>query len=380
MKRILVFIDWYKPGYKAGGPIRSVSNMVYHLSDKFEFYIVTRNTDYLDSVPYSDIKPEKWIKLSDNEYVYYFSNVNLSFRKMKKIIELTPFDVAYINGVYSFYFSVWPLLLLNKRKNSRLIVAPRGMFSVQTFKAKALKKRIGIFMARVFGLYRNAIFHTTSKSEKLEIINLKIEPKDIFQITNFPPPIKKVEINDIDKKAGELKMVYTARISNEKNTLFALQCLQSFSYSGNIIFNIYGTVYQPQYWDQCLRVISKMPENIQINYLSDIDNHLVSEVLQKHHLLFLPSLGENFGHSILESFTCGRPVIISNKTPWQHLEEKELGWDLELSEPESFARAIQHALDMNNVTFSKMSGKCRDFASKYVDNEKIKNEYIEMLG
>lgn len=48
---ILIFIDWYKPGYKAGGPIRSVSNMVDALKDDFQFYIITRNTDYLETTP-----------------------------------------------------------------------------------------------------------------------------------------------------------------------------------------------------------------------------------------------------------------------------------------------------------------------------------------
>jgi len=26
-KKILVFIDWYLPGYKAGGPVRSMANI-----------------------------------------------------------------------------------------------------------------------------------------------------------------------------------------------------------------------------------------------------------------------------------------------------------------------------------------------------------------
>jgi hypothetical protein len=30
-KKILVFVDWYLPGYKAGGQIRSVASMVGHL-------------------------------------------------------------------------------------------------------------------------------------------------------------------------------------------------------------------------------------------------------------------------------------------------------------------------------------------------------------
>ncbi|MBI9061941.1 MAG: hypothetical protein JEZ14_08115 [Marinilabiliaceae bacterium] len=45
-KKILIFIDWFLPGYKAGGPVRSMANMVEYLMEEYDFFIVTRNTDY----------------------------------------------------------------------------------------------------------------------------------------------------------------------------------------------------------------------------------------------------------------------------------------------------------------------------------------------
>ena len=36
LKRILICMDWYEPGFKAGGPIRSVANIVNALKDEFE--------------------------------------------------------------------------------------------------------------------------------------------------------------------------------------------------------------------------------------------------------------------------------------------------------------------------------------------------------
>ena len=40
-KRVLICLNWYEPGFKAGGPIRSVANIVNALKDEFEFYILT---------------------------------------------------------------------------------------------------------------------------------------------------------------------------------------------------------------------------------------------------------------------------------------------------------------------------------------------------
>ena len=39
MKKILVFIGGYLPGYKYGGALRSLVNLVNLLGDEFEFYI-----------------------------------------------------------------------------------------------------------------------------------------------------------------------------------------------------------------------------------------------------------------------------------------------------------------------------------------------------
>jgi len=69
--RILVFIDWYLPGYKAGGPVTSVANIVARFRDEYEFHVITTNRDYGSDVPYADIEPNRWLKREENLFVYY---------------------------------------------------------------------------------------------------------------------------------------------------------------------------------------------------------------------------------------------------------------------------------------------------------------------
>jgi hypothetical protein len=45
MNRLLIFSDYYLPGFKAGGPIRSISNLCDSLKDEYEVYVVTRDRD-----------------------------------------------------------------------------------------------------------------------------------------------------------------------------------------------------------------------------------------------------------------------------------------------------------------------------------------------
>jgi 5'-3' exonuclease len=43
--QVLVFIDWYRPFFKAGGPVRSLVNLVEHLQNEVDFHIVTGDRD-----------------------------------------------------------------------------------------------------------------------------------------------------------------------------------------------------------------------------------------------------------------------------------------------------------------------------------------------
>ena len=71
-KNILIFIDWFLPGYKAGGPIKSVSNIVSSLHDSFNFHIITSDRDIGDSKPYPSEELNKWVK-KDNYNIAFLT-------------------------------------------------------------------------------------------------------------------------------------------------------------------------------------------------------------------------------------------------------------------------------------------------------------------
>ena len=52
---ILVFVRHYLPGYRSGGPVRSLANLVDNLGDSLDFRIVTMDRDASDTVSYPDM-------------------------------------------------------------------------------------------------------------------------------------------------------------------------------------------------------------------------------------------------------------------------------------------------------------------------------------
>jgi len=58
--RIFTTIGSYLPGYKAGGPIRSVANLIDALGDDFEFRVVTSDRDLGEDKAYDGIVKGSW--------------------------------------------------------------------------------------------------------------------------------------------------------------------------------------------------------------------------------------------------------------------------------------------------------------------------------
>ena len=127
--RILVFVNCYIPGYKSGGPIRSIANLVSRLGEKYEFSIVTNDRDRGDIKCYETVIPNDWNNLK-NARVFYLSPDRRRFRDIHKLITETDFDVIYLNSFWSVVFSLYPLISAKlNRKDFRVILAPRGEFS-----------------------------------------------------------------------------------------------------------------------------------------------------------------------------------------------------------------------------------------------------------
>ena len=59
--RVLAFIDWYKPYFKAGGPVRSMVNLVEHLGTRVHFHIVTGDRDYTATSNEAQVPTDQWI-------------------------------------------------------------------------------------------------------------------------------------------------------------------------------------------------------------------------------------------------------------------------------------------------------------------------------
>ena len=361
-KGILTFVGFYLPGYKAGGPIRTLSNMVDRLGNELQFQIVTADRDFGDKKPYPGIKIDAWNRVGKAN-VCYMSPNRRSLMDFKRLLCSTEYDILYLNSFFSPHFTIKALLLRRLRliADKPLIIAPRGEFSPGAFGLKGFKKRVYITAAKALGLYKEAVWQASSEQEEANIRRWFGSDVRVIIAPNLSPVINAADgsVAVKDKTRGCFKTIFLSRISRKKNLYGALKMLKGLK--GKVEFNIYGPMEDKTYWAECQKIVRSLPENIDVKYCGSVAHDKVGIVMREHDLFFLPTLGENFGHVILEALCAGCPVLISDQTPWRGLEEKGVGWDLSLSKPEMFREVLQRCVDMNDEEYMKWSERAREY-------------------
>jgi len=373
---ILTFVACYLPGYKHGGPIRTIANMVEHLGNELDFRIVAADRDALDTKPYPDVSVDAWNEVG-NAQVYYCSPGNRSIHSFARLMRKTPHDILYLNSFFNPIFTLRPLLAryLGIAPRQPCVIAPRGEFSAGALSIKAWKKRPYMATAGVLGLYRGLIWQASSEYEAEDIRRvLGSQARNIVIAPNMPSVMQDANLGaSSDQKCGQnsncLRIVFLSWILPKKNLDFALRVLMHVKKS--VIFDIYGPIGDEGYWRRCCQLIDNLPVHVNVQYHGPVPPTQVPVIMASHDLFFLPTKGENYGHVIPEALAAGTPVLIADTTPWRDLEQAGVGWNLPLNNEEKFARCIEECAGMDAASYTRWRERIRTYARERLTDAKV---------
>ncbi len=370
---VLTFVRHYLPGYKAGGQLRTVANLVDHLGDVFDFRIVTSDRDATDEGAYSGIRPNIWTELGPSR-VLYLSPDRRRFSNIARIMRETPHDLTYLNSFFDPDFTLKPLAArrIGLAPTPPCIISPSGEFSAGAIALKAWKKGPFRKAAKIAGLYRGLTWKASSAWERDDIDRIMGgTAHDVFVAAHLSPRVEDIDSSDFPsfyRKADEpIRICFLSRILPMKNLDFALACLGMLDIAAQ--FDIYGPAADYQYWQVCQRAIERLPAHIKVNYLGPIAHELVQTTIARYDLFFLPTRGENYGHVIAEALAAGTPILISDRTPWRNLVAHGIGWDFPLEDPSSFVEGIMKAARLSPEERSAMRIAARRFRKDPSDRE-----------
>ncbi len=369
--KILICYDYFFPGYKAGGPVQSLVNLVTALANQYQFYIITSAFDLHAKTPYN-VACNQWnnVMLPGAQQpvnVWYGSAGHPSYSELNYIFKSVSPDTIYLNGLYSYHFFLLPVVALKSFKKIRLVISPRGMLQQGALHGKSFKKSIYLNFLKATGLLTNATWHATSGEEEKDI-KLHFKTDRVYQASNIP---KKpwLTISSSTKQVGQIHLVYLSLIAEKKNLHVLLEALQQ---TAGITLDVYGPVKDKAYWHTCLQLMEAMPKIAK--YKGEVEPATVQDILSKYDALALLTKGENFGHAIYESLSVGRPVIVSHFTPWKNLYNSFAGWNSSL-EIETIRGLFENIKIMSHEQYEVCCAGAHDLAKSYYDNLNIDKPY-----
>ena len=374
LKHILVFIDWYEPAFRAGGPVRSMVNLIARLKGRYRFSVATSAFEYGSSEPMPGIVSDQWVSGKQNERICYGTRGGL--RSAIKHIRSENPDLIYLQGIFSLHYSLLPLLAAQICRK-QVVLAPRGMLHPTALQFKGARKRLFLRLAWNFGLFRKVRFQAVDNFEA-DYIKAVFPRASIFRATNMAalpqnlPALERVE-------GSVLKLVSVARISPEKNNLFILELLKKLDIPVDVVF--YGAPGNDERYVAAFReALNELPEQVHAQWEGFLDPEQLQPELRKAHWFIMPTLGENFGHAIFEALAAGLPVLIGNNTPWKNLASLEAGQDLDVSQTQAWLDALQIAYRMNSDQYRNMSHAAMELAKSQAASDSAFAQYEKLFG
>jgi glycosyltransferase involved in cell wall biosynthesis len=361
--RVLVLSEFYLPAFRAGGPVRTLVNLIDRLGDEIAFSVVAGDRDLGDQEPFHDFQRGTWTWRGGYRTLY----IGLGWRSiaaLQQMLRAEPYDVLYVNSLFSRRFAIVPLLLrrLGLVPRRPLVLAPRGELSRGALSLNPRRKRAFLRLARATGLYRGVRWQASSTYEADEIRALFGQGVSVAIAANLTGVIDATTSGDAraPKKRGRLRLAFLSRVAPKKNLLGALELLDGLE--GDVSLDVHGPIEDRAYWARCEARIARLPTNVSVRYRGPVPYGSASDVLAGYDALLLPTLGENFGHAIFEALAAGCPVVVSDTTPWRDLEARHVGWDISLDAPDRFRAVLGRLAAMGAEEHRSCSHAARDYA------------------
>jgi glycosyltransferase involved in cell wall biosynthesis len=336
--RVLVTSAGFEPGFRGGGPIKSVAHIVDSVSDETDLYLVTRDRDLGSARPYPGLSG-RWMRRGRSQVFYLNTHRPDQWLRLWRRLRSVQFDILYVNSLWSPLFTVIPVTAARWHliRAAKVILAPRGELSPAALSLKARKK--SLFLRWWAPVLRkvNLLWHASTEREGSEI-------KAVFPWAEVAVNVDQVSLPDEPLPAtraheGPARLVFISRISPKKNLDLTLAALSGLSQP--VEFDIYGPVEDGRYWSRCQSLIGQLPSNVLVSYKGELAPADVRATFSGYDAFVFPTRGENFAHVIAESLSASCPVLCSDETPWsevleagggavvRHLTAEDLGAELQ---------------------------------------------------
>lgn len=326
---VVVLLRTYLPGYRAGGPILSVADIL-DIEATSDFLVVASNRDIGTDGPYEGLEGGGTRVVRGRKVLYVRSLLRDLAQVRSAAREAKP-NFYYLNSLHDVGYSWLPILAVRLRFLPRapFLLAPHGECALAALAVSPWKKRIARRLLPVL-LPQTLIWHVTKEAEVDEVRNWLSNSRAraaVFVVASVPAP---QPVDSASDGSGERvpRIVFLSRIHPIKGLLEGIKAFTNVL--SECTFTIHGVIEDEAYWERCLIALGALPPNIHWNYAGGYLPSESSSILASGDALLLPTKSESFCRVIAEALSVGCPVLVPDTTPWTPVIEEGAGivlWD-----------------------------------------------------
>ena len=223
------------------------------------------------------------------------------------------------------------------KHNVPLVISPRGTLSKWAFQHGSIIKRLFWPLVQRPALAATVCFHATAESEYEDIRRMGFR-QPVAIIPNG------IDVPDcVSKQDGTLRtLLFLGRVHPSKGLDMLLPAWQSvqdkFPDWRLVIAGPDNGGYLIKMQDLAAQLHLK-----RVEFVGALKGAQKWEAYRAADLFVLPTYSENFGMTVAEALAAGVPAIVSKGAPWERLEQKKVGWWIEIGIAPLVA-CLNHAL------------------------------------
>jgi glycosyltransferase involved in cell wall biosynthesis len=337
-RRVLATCGSFEPGFRGGGPVRSLAHIMDTLPDDVDFELVTRDRDLGVTLPYPGLSG-KTVKRGRAAVTYINASSPVSIARVLLELRRSRIDLLYVNSLWSPVFTIVPLIAarLGILHVTRVLLAPRGELSPGALALKNKKKRWFLRGYRLLLASLDLTWHASATREQDDIRALF--PRARIIVNGAQSGLPHEPLAPVATNFDELRLIFLSRISRKKNLDLVLRALEGVS--SRVRLDVFGTIEDDEYWNVCRTLARRLPASITFSYCGEVEPQKVRGTFVCYDAFIFPTMGENFGHVISESLSASCPVICSDQTPWTSVLNGGGGGVLSALSPDCLRREIE---------------------------------------
>ena len=359
---------------KSGGPAKAVVSYA-NLAARFASVdLIATNEGFEQYVDIDEIKHAIGLKSEVGLHVFPFKGRH-SYKFSRQLTTwldkwLSSYDRAHLHAAFSLITT--RAARKCREHNVSYVFRPLGTLSTFSMQHRSSFIKSLYYRYIEYKTIEGAMaLQVTSMQEELDVQRYTRENQAVYVI---PIPMEQHHDRGRQKHTDPLRIGYLGRLDPKKNLESLFDAIYHYSKDHSLVLFIAGDG-DKSYKNQLKKQVSELGLTDYVDWLGFIEEREKEEFFRDIDFFILPSFHENFGVSVIESLSYGRPVLVSPRVDAIHwVDAYQCGIDCGVDETDILlALNKAHFLDENSYEYMSEN------ALRLVDDEFSTDKIIGKL-